>query len=381
MSFILQGGNVPYQPLGGLFNQSSWPNFNDWTASGFTPTVVSNELQVIGTGDLLKFISNSAYKETNLMKWKITEVFRPQNETAASYALFAGINGTSNSPGTARSVQAGVVISSTPAAKGYARIYRAGVSVAVSATPLTYSVNDRIKYEFVRDNFIYTLTVTNLTNPNSISVSYTVDPILTTNALHWIGRFATYAFNGTFLIESYKVETTTLINPSAIFVGNSRSEGFSTSLGFAGLYESVAFQASSKRFEILSKGNNRTQDILNAMTETLLFRPSYFLLNIGYNDVRTAVLEATIETNYTSIRNQLAAIAPVIHILPSPDISGTNLTAFISYLNTSFPSDAKVDANTGFNTGTMLVADGIHINDLGMQFIANKIVSTVPYIL
>lgn len=368
----------PSRPLSSsidnLYEQPSWPDYSNWTATGFTPTVSGGELTVIGAGTFTRYMTQTAYGLTNLNKWTRTLIFRPQTTAAGGHVLLIGIRqGGGYQP---RSFQAAMIVGGG-ALNGKLRFYRDGGQVVDSSGALTFALNDRIKYVLTRDNWTYTFTVTNLTTPSTVSLTYTVNPASAANPLHWIGYFAIYAFNGTQIIESDKCESASFNYPRVGFVGDSKTEGMCAT-NFSTSYPPVFWSTSLTNYNVMAKGQNLTQDILNSINEIIRQKPAYVVLEIGSNDVRSGVATATWQANYTSIRNQLSnAGIKVVHL--SLKEQTTNLSVLATFM-AGFSSDIYVDCFTGWNTGTMLAADGVHPNDTGMAYIASQLNTICPQI-
>lgn len=369
----------PASDFGVIYNQSGWGNLNNWTATGSPTTSISGgELTISGgVNDFNRYLVQSAYGTTNLMDWRRVFIFRPQTLTAASDAVCIGIrqDGAFNP----RSMQAGMVVT-TGVNKGLLRIFRAGSIVASSSSNLTFALNDRIMYLLTRSGWTYNFVVRNITpgSENSVSVSFTVTPTSAPSSLHWTGKFATWAVQGTQIVEVDYVTTTGYRYPKTVFVGDSKTEGIGVSL-ITSAYPYLTFKDSGNTYNVIAKGNNQTQDVLNTLHEIIAMRPKYVVLNIGRNDLDGGVSSSTWQANYTSIVRQLKNEGiKVVHLLPFKE-TVLNQSSLRDYIVNNYSNDFIVDTYTNFNTSTMLAADNIHPNVTGATFISNQIKNTVPF--
>lgn len=364
--------------FGTLYTQPSWPNFNNWTASGFTPTVSGGELTGIGAGNFTRYMTQDGYGPTNLMDWERTMIFRPQTTSAGGQGVAIGIRGTGLfSP---RSIQCAVVIGGGGSNNGKLNIYKDGAFFAQSATAVSFSLNDRIECVLTRAGWTYTFKARNLTTGGAyVTVARTVGSTVPNNGLNWIGKFGLFFIDGTMIVESDLCTSIAWKYPRTVFIGDSKTEGFSVA-DLTESYPYIAWGASTNKYNVLAKANNLTGDILTAMNEIINQHPRYAVMAIGCNDVRQAVSSATWQANYTSIRNQLVAAGiQVVHLRPFKE-TVLNLATLDTFVQT-FTSDTVVDTFTSYNTGTMLSADAIHPNLAGMTFIGNKIITDAPFVL
>jgi lysophospholipase L1-like esterase len=368
--------------LGTLINQSTWPSLTGWANTGTTNSFSGGEMNLSGGSlNFAKYIVNTDYGTTNLMDWKITCIFRPQQIDATNRAFVIGVQ--SNGLNFPHSAQAAIGFGTTAGVNGLVRIFKDGTILATGASLMSsLNVNDRIQLEFVRSGWTFTLTATNLTQTSvvPVSVSFTVNGSITSNAILTPGRFAIYAFSGTQIVENYVVTTTAWKYPKSIFVGDSKTEGFSVTL-LSNAYPALTYSSSSNKYNVVAKANNEIGECLGAIHEVVAMQPTYCLLNFGSNDLRFGVASATWQANYLSYVTQLknAGIIP-IHILPPKEVS-LDVTPIYTYITSNYTGDLMVDCYTGWNTGTMLVADGIHPNQTGENYIQSQIIATVPQIL
>jgi len=369
------GGRSP-EELGVLFDKSSFPDIDDYTDFGTaTTSIVSNELNISGTGTFSKGIYND-YGYTLLLDFYRKLTFRINTIIATERGIVVGQKDVALG---AKEIWAGLDVTSG-ANRGKCYIWDDAATVlAGPSTALTINVNDVIQYEFERTGWSYELTVTNITTPNSVSVTYNIDPTLNTNIDQYKSVFGISLFGGatTWTVISDYCSSTSWKYPRVCFVGDSKTEGIGVA-ALTDVYPYLLFSASSQKYTVCAKGNQTTQDILDAMPEIISIAPTKYVLFIGCNDIRTGVALATWQANFASIVSQLAATgAQVIICRPSKEI-GLDLSTLDTYIQTYSPTYTVVDLYSGWNTGTMLAADNIHPNSVGQAYIQTQLSSYAP---
>lgn len=382
MWFLGSGGLTPPEELGVLFNQATFPNIDNYTAYG-TPTtsIVSNELNISGTGTFTKGIYRSSYGYTLLSDFYRKITYRVNTIIATQRGIVVGqVDPTPGTP--ARNIWAGMNVT-TGGTKGYIYMWDQDVTIlASSVTGITFAVNDIIQYEFSRSGWTYTLTVTNLTDSpltNNLTINYNVTPTLSGNVQQYQSQFYLSVYGGatTWTVLTDYASSTAWKYANTCFVGDSKTEAIGVA-DLATAYPASLYSASSKKFVVEAKGNSTTQDILDAMNEILALDAYTYVLFIGCNDVRSGVASGTWQANYASIVSQLAATgARVILCRPAKEI-GLDLSGLDTYIQTYSGTYTIIDLYTGWDTGTMLNADNIHPNATGQAYITTQLSSYVP---
>ncbi len=263
-------------------------------------------------------------------------------------------------------------------------LYRNGASLAVSAGSLAFSVGDRIQLTLTKNINALTLTAFNINTGLSNTLSFTVSSTLT---IHSCGNFAIYGHGGRQEVELFKVTSQASINSKVCVIGDSITEGLVSTV-IANRWINKLFLGSSSVYTVTALGGNRTQDINSAIYEVQRIRPTYYLINIGGNNLRNAQSLATLQANYTLMINNLRPYCiGIIHCLAIPD-DDYDMTAYNAWLTSTYGgTDTIVDTFTSLKTAgqTTLAAaydgDGTHLNDAGHNHVAGLIAAACPYIL
>lgn len=366
-SFLASSRPAPF-PMGTIISHPNFPNLSDFTANNSPTTSVSgNELTISGgTQTFSKSITEITYGTTNLCEWTITAVFRPQNVTSAVDFCGFGVHGDPSSGGQG-TIQAGMLSSTNGSLKGQLQIYK-NSSAVLTGNKVTYSQNDRIQVVFTRSAQTLSLAISNLTTGTAaVTGSVTLNPTSTSNLIVNSGKFAIFTYNGTAIIESFNVSSAAWMYPQAVFLGDSKVEGFCAST-FANAWPQQFYSGSTKKYNLMAKGNSVTQDVINGLHEIIQQKPKYAVLLVGSNDKRFSVSDATFQANCQTIATALRnAGIQLIWCTPMKETT-LNQTTVDTYIRTTFSAEPLIDFYTGWNTGTMLNADGIHPNDTGQNY-------------
>lgn len=159
-------------------------------------------------------------------------------------------------------------------------------------------------------------------------------------------------------------------NAHITFLGDSKTFGYSSgdiSLRFANLCASLGIT------RVSAGDGDRTVELIQALPRVLDKKSNYFVLCIGRNDLASGVLTATWQANYISIVNQIEATgAIVIHLIGIGE-TVQNQTALINFVESTYDSSKIINVSAGWVSGTMLSADNIHPNEVGMMYVAKQI--------
>ncbi|MNS87694.1 hypothetical protein D3C72_1216450 [compost metagenome] len=127
-------------------------------------------------------------------------------------------------------------------------------------------------------------------------------------------------------------------------------------------------------------GADGTVETVLRIDEIIALMPKMVTLMIGGNDILFGVPAATWKANYKLIRDRLfSAGIEVIHLLPTPRSGADQL---INYITTEagFMLDMVIDTNTLLASGNSQTlnamydsGDGLHLNDVGFQKLADII--------
>lgn len=363
-----------------LFDKTFDSDTNGFTNNGATISISSNRLQLSGgTNTFTKYVSNTAYGSTNLNNWSLECIWVVGSLSATTDFMGIGVQGDS-SFGGAGQICGGFLVSTSGTIKGQINIYKgSGTILGSSPTKVAFSLGDTIQYIFSLSGQTLTMKARNLTTNGDYSVATATPSMASTTSGFLVntGKFALTTFSGTAEIVRFRGVSENALNPKIVFVGDSKTNGFSAGSFDLG-WGSRVMAGSSSSYAIVAKVNSVTQDVLNAITELERMKPRYVALAIGRNDVSSGVSTATWQANYSEIVRRLKAVgSKIIHVSPTGETS-LNQTALYNYQK-SFTQDVFVDVLTNFNNATMLSADNVHENAVGHQFKADQFRAIVPY--
>lgn len=356
---------------GTVFNA---PSFED--TSSFTP--VGNLTPSIDNGAIELTASNSGVYTnrlnltsilTDLPQWTISATFR----ITVGVGLYGiGIGTSSANTGDKFEIVGRIELEDSSADIIIDTGINGSFSSAFTGNPITVASNNIITLKLVRDNEIFDIYAYNQTTGVNNAARYTYTPA-GGPILPNISRFSVYLFGGTNYLLDLDITSSFPTGLSSIFVGDSKIVGYYGAmfpLNIAGQLSAAGYSTSQ-----LAGGSEMTADVLNRIQEIIDLRPNTVALAIGSNDIRASVPSGTWQANYASIVNQLTGAGiNVVHILPMKETS-INIDPLYNYINSTYSSN-KIDAYTGFNTGTMLNGDGIHPNTAGMNFVVGQVISS-----
>lgn len=160
-------------------------------------------------------------------------------------------------------------------------------------------------------------------------------------------------------------------NPWIVLIGDSKTFGYSaedngsTWAALMRKYGSVANYAGD---------GDRTVEAVQIIDSIVAQGGKYFFVCIGRNDLASSVSSGTWQANLSTIRTKIVnAGGTIIWVLPIPETNISDQSAINTYINSTFPSDLKVDPSTGWSNATMLSGDGVHPNQYGHRQVFNVI--------
>lgn len=365
-----------------VFNSGSWTQ----EGANITPTFSSNSIQLENTvgsyADLIRY--NLWY--TQLEEFKVKCIVTV-NDVSAN-AIYFGIGLAGVSTFSSKMAVRGALWSSGDANNGLMQLYYGysnGTAAALAdsgASRLTLIQGDSIEMEVEQSGLTITFTCRNLTTPaGDLVVTWT-----NTNALVYPGTAGTQLLNieqislwnykGDYTVIDLKYISTEHQNIAGMLVGDSKSEGYYVD-ALSNRISNILEVDTGTYFQVSAGSGNVTQDVLNSIEEAILINPTKLVLCIGRNDLANLVPSGTWQANYASIVSQYqAAGIDVYHQLPLPETS-LDQSALTTYINATYPAGKIISVPSGWNTGTDLVADGIHLSIAGALKVANNI---FPYL-
>lgn len=266
------------------------------------------------------------------------------------------------------------------ASKGTLSLRINGVTTSAT-TKLTFSLNDKVKITITRNKNRFTATAQNLTT------LMTTTPVVEYTTI--TSRFAStgwsptqlkpqiYNLGGTYDVIRETMGSKNWLRPDIIFIGDSITHGMFTDRESLA-YPELIGEITGKKTLNFASASTVTADWTRATTELTTHSPRYVYIMLGRNDLATAVSQATILANYTTIINALVAASidyRVISVLPSNGISG--ITSLNTALSSAYGSKF-LDIYSYFNNSGVIKdeydSDGTHLWEAGHQEIAKRII-------
>ncbi len=387
--------NIPL-PIGNLINDSfsGAALSSNWTATNpnTTITVSGGDLLLnrsVGGGYQLNsdYLLYTGYGGTCLEDWTITVPFKITETSATSTGFAIGVKSTANW----YSNYWYLVQFNTNSGAGNKKLYfyMAGATTAttISSTALTAALNDECTLTVTRsadttNGQKITATVTNLTNPNSVSHSYTfTEAYQITVGSPPTCYFAIFPFVGQITLHSFTVSTAYYKNCNIITRGDSITRGV-YALSYTNRWTTLFFGSSLKKNYSCGGPGDRTTSVLDNIPELLLFKPKFVVLMIGGNDLAGGVAIGTVQTNYQSIVTQLIAGGITVWHCMTPPRNGYDYTTWNSWLSSTYLNVVNTFTNLKAAVGTGLNAaynsgDGTHENTAGHALIASDCTSSI----
>lgn len=369
-SVITDFGNTDNVNLvGNEYNKSSWANLTDFTTNTMSATVSSSKIQIpdANVSDFTKSLQLSNYTSVN--HWKMIVVFkRTANPGGAGTGISIGIQSTNTNALCSNILYF--------AGAGTMQLFYQsnGSSYTTSgqtSTALTYANNDLVQLSIERDNQTIIMNAQNLTTPSNVQRTLTRylnligDPI-PANTGHW----TIWAQGGTFEIQSIQCINKEVYNPALLIIGDSKVQGYGNTVGFSGTIGGwISKQCDT--VSISSGFGDRTNEVINNLTQLTGMMPQAVLLAIGSNDIRFGSSVATFMTNYATIRNAFIAIgANIIDVSPMYESAIALATQYSTFMSTYSSAVDVYDETRRYG----LYSDGIHLSDAASEANARKII-------
>ena len=362
----LIGTNVKQKLFTTIYQKSLFTSLSDFTATGFTPTIVNNCIQITGgASDFNQYISlnNNTNADENVDFEVIVKAITP------GYGFSIGKKSVNTSYGLSINFR----LSSLD---GYI-LFEAGSIGAIPSlttkTLPTISANDIIRVRYIQKAGKLTGIVENLTTGSytfltisaNFGTSKNFSPANSSN-------YAIWNHSGTYQIMSMNVKSSMPYAPDVVCIGDSKTFGYastSQNLRWTSLLNNLG------NVVTYAGDGDKTADVLSSLNYIINFKPKYLILAIGRNDLAAGVSSATWQSNYQSIVNTLTAAGiTVIHFF-GMDETTQSQTALWIWINSTYTTN-KIDIRTLWVNGTMLSADNIHPNEFGHRFISSQIIAS-----
>lgn len=322
-----------------------------------------------GLGGFGNYIRFDAHGSSSLRKYTYEWLVIPRDRTATSFGVTAGIISTNANATVSVGGFFGLYTGGGPV-----QVYINGAAVGSASGNLSYNLGDRIRLIFERDELTYTVTAINTDNGNaSVTTSHTVSSSDIGNAVNTVGKPVLYSNGGTQDIEYFTASSDEWKNADLLIEGDSIAYSYSAATLGASYSHSFEASRSTSKIAIHATPGDKTQDVLNTMSELLMLNPKNVLLVIGGNDILFGVAGVTYQANYLSIVNQLVANGTTVYLAYNTPRTATDIRAINTYINsgtfsayTKIPEffndllDGVYNLAPAYNSG-----DGTHPNSAG----------------
>lgn len=350
-------GGSAGNPLGIIYNESTFPDVADFTVNGsVTPTAGGGTINFTGGTDV--FSNTLDLTDPYTMLENYTMRIRATITAGAKTGFTFGSRGQS---------------SGAHSMFGYFNNDFIGIAggspVAEIATEvaLATSVGDLIELTLTKQALTVTVTGRNVTTAGStVQTSYTynlstvVEP-LTPNT----GRFCIGTRGSTFSVSEFYIYSSVVKNAVACLVGDSITEGYGASTYAKAFARKVNV---SYPTTIMHAGENDTSAaVVLRLPQLIELSPTNVILSIGVNDFVYSIPLATIMANIATIVSSLESNGIVVyHLLNYATGTSTLRTAIQAAYPTSYIDPLTSDSN-------YFLPDLTHYNDYGHTAVYNAI--------
>jgi hypothetical protein len=353
----LIGTNVKQKLFTTIYQKSLFTDLSDFTATGFTPTIVNNSIQLTsGALDFNQYftLNNNTNADENIDFEIIVKVL------ATGYGFSIGKR-TANTWYTASS---NLQVSMTEN-----QIKLGGQFKTLS----TVTVNDILKVRYFQRGGRLVGSVENLTTGtyNFLTIQPEFNPVKTVLRPN-TNNYTIWNHQGTFNIMSMNIRSAIPYAPDVVCIGDSKTFGYSSTsqnLRWTSLLNSLG------NVITYAGDGDRTVEAVLSVNYIIKFKPKYVILAIGRNDLGSGVSTSTWQSNYQSIVNTLtAAGTTVIHLFGMGE-PGLDQTALWSWINSTYSTN-KIDISSVWVNATMVSTDNIHPNEFGHRFISSQVIAS-----
>jgi hypothetical protein len=356
-----------------IYDKSYWSDLSDFTVQGNTPGIVNGAIELNPSFPdtfnaqnltLNKFISNDEDVDFEVTV-KVAAL------PSGSYGIGLGRMSTNGWFQESLSVQLDTsktpdVMDIWPEASGIPVGDTLAGSKDFNAPPV--AVGDVVTLIYSQRENTVTVSVNDITQDTFDSYTLTNGLVMPNTS-----QFRIFGFGGTFDIQNVRLISRQVVAPKVVFIGDSKTIAGASwdGIRFASLVPSLG------PVDVFAGDGDRTAEILQGINYIASLKPQYAILNIGRNDLASGVPTATWEANYEAIVDTLkAAGVTVIHLLPIPELVVPNQSVLTNFINSTYPSDGKIDVSGMWNNSVDLSSDNIHPNPDGMRLIANAILTS-----
>lgn len=258
------------------------------------------------------------------------------------------------------------------------------ISSGTSGQRLSVVSGERVKLRADFTESTIVVTATNMTTPDSVSVTYTWPyNVGATNIKPNLGQLTISAPTTAIDLKSFKFGSQYSVGVDRLFIGDSITSGY------YGGSESNRFQnqyaiATGKKIATFAGPGDGTKEtnktaVLNYIK---LFKPKKAHILLGTNDIANGLSQATIQANLSAIISSLVSIGTIVFvgtILPRNGQNNTVLNTYIRGLSgvtvVEYYNNMESSPGSG-NINSAYSSDNIHPNAVGETYMKNLLIAS-----
>lgn len=372
--YALRNKTAAVRVLGTIYNKATWPDLTDFTNEGSTSSVVSNAIQFSGgAGTFTQTLNISRY--TSLEQWSMTARVKVGTKSGTSFGFGLGIRSSNTTLSHKYNFCARwAMTTGIPGVDGYLILNggSANTQLSISASALSFSVNDVIEITVTRNKHGISASCYNVTKASSsITATYTFATY--PNAAPYLantGRFAIYSLGGTFTVQSLVISSNEYQNARIVLIGDSKTVGYDTTA--IGNRIANLLQSTYTSSVVMAGGSDGLAEYLLKIQELQGLTPKQFLIMGASNDFRAGRTSGNINTDYASLVTQLELSSTVKHTTGLKE-SVLDQSTLQTYINANYSADNIIDS---LGTTITLDSDNVHPTDTGNSEFENIITSS-----
>ncbi|HEX4156136.1 MAG TPA: SGNH/GDSL hydrolase family protein [Acidobacteriaceae bacterium] len=368
-----------------VYDKTSWSDLSDFSVAGTTPTLSSGgTIQLAGSAsfDSESLTLKDIVTDSDQIDFQIIVKVDTVGQTASDgFAL-------GKAPVTGSNTMALTAQAHFGPSPGHSQISLRQQAYGTPGSPfasdsggaVSVAAGDMLSFTWSQRATTVTATLQNLTQGTSESFSQTGDLLIYADDNFQIPAASGFKISG--LGASYEIEHIRLIDqqyqsPYLVVTGDSKVAGISSSS------EKLRFGSMLPFGPVDVEGGpgDQTSQWLQTIPFIVAQDPQNVLISIGSNDCRSEGCAGG-ETDYAAGVAQLrAAGINIIHLLPIPEKiggGGTDQSALQTWIETTYPGDAKIDPSVGWQS-SYWASDGVHPNIAGHQFLAQVIAANAVF--
>lgn len=356
--------------IGTIYDETGWANLNDFTIDGFTPTLDGSDIVISGgSGDFSRYMMfGPVNNDENLTIVAEFDVVTEGN------GFSVGFRRAEYPWGLDLAIQCDTDSNEMNFWWVDASPHR--IDDAAVATP-EINTGNRIRVTLARSANLVTGTVLNVTTGLSVTATKTCNMAADKNfRIPNTTKPCVWQHGGESQIVSLEVSSASISNPDYLFIGDSKTVGFSVG-GELYLRWPSLVTGGGKTYTVMAGDGEETAGIVSDMPYILEhIEPCIAVLCIGSNDLRGGVSSGVWQANLDSIVDDLKTAGfTVVHVLPIPEVS-LDQSSLKSYIQSTFTDDDMIDPSTNWVPYEHISGDGVHPSAMGSVRLAKDFINS-----